>query len=193
MDGDAEFGEVVLDGVRVPDADRIGAPGDGWSVAVTTLDRERLALAGPHRHRGSGPIAEALRLWRERPDRDPVLRDRLAGAWIDAEVARLTTIRLRATQPADGPGPVGAVAKLLAAEVDQRVWELCVDLLGPAGALYDTWDTGTPRAAGESRRDVRRAFLRSRALTIQGGTAEVLRSLVGERVLGLPPEPRISP
>ena len=190
MDGDAEFAEVLLDGVRVPDSHRIGPPGDGWAVAVTTLDRERLALAGPHRRQGSGPIAEALRLWRERPDRDAVLRDRLAGAWIDAEVARLTAIRLRATQPPDGPGPVGAVAKLLAAEVDQRVWELCVDLLGPAGALYDTWETGTPWAAGGSRRDVRRAFLRSRALTIQGGTAEVLRSLLGERVLGLPPEPR---
>ncbi|HEV3400853.1 MAG TPA: acyl-CoA dehydrogenase family protein [Acidimicrobiales bacterium] len=192
MDGDAEFAEVVLDGVRVPDAQRIGPSGDGWAVAVTTLDRERLALAGPHRQ-GSWPIAEALRLWRERPDRDAVLRDRLAGAWIDAEVARLTAIRLRATQQPGGPGPVGAVAKLLGGEVDQRVWELCVDLLGPAGALYDTWETGTPGAAGESRRDVRRAFLRSRGLTIQGGTAEVLRSLLGERVLGLPPEPRAGP
>ncbi len=192
MDGDAEFGEVVLDGVRVPDADRIGPRGNGWTVAVTTLERERLALAGPHRRQGSGPIAEALRLWREQPDRDPVLRDRLAGAWIDAEVARLTTTRLRATQPPQGPGPLGAVAKLLAAEVDQRVWELCVALLGPAGALYDTWQAGTPGTVGESRRDVRRAFLRARALTIQGGTAEVLRSLIGERVLGLPPEPRVS-
>ncbi|HEX2275421.1 MAG TPA: acyl-CoA dehydrogenase family protein [Acidimicrobiales bacterium] len=189
MDGDAEFAEVRLEGVRVPDADRVGDPGGGWEVAVTTLDHERLALAGPHRRQGSGPVAEALRLWRQGPGSDPVLRDHLAGAWIDAEAARLTTARLRATQGPDGPGAVGAVAKLLTAEVDQRVWELCVELLGPAGALYDTWETGVPRSAGESRRDVRRAFLRSRALTIQGGTAEVVRTMLAERVLGLPPEP----
>lgn len=190
IDGDAEFDEVLLDGVVVADADRIGEPGEGWAVAVTTLAHERLALAGPGRARGSGPIAEALRLWGERPDHDPVLRDRLAGLWIEAEAARLTTARLRATQGRDGPGPIGAVAKLLTAEVDQRVWELCVELLGPAGALYDSWETGVPQAAGESRRDVRRAFLRSRGLTIQGGTSEVTRTMLGERVLGLPPEPR---
>ena len=189
MDGDAEFDEVLLDRVAVPDADRVGPPGGGWTVAVTTLDHERLALAGPQRAQGSGPIAEAVRLWRERPDADAVLRDRLAGAWIEAEVARLTTARLRATQGRDGPGPLGAVAKLLTAEVDQRVWELCVELLGPEGALYDSWDTGIPRSAGESRRDVRRAYLRSRGLTIQGGTSEVTRTALAERALGLPPEP----
>ena len=189
MDGDAEFDEVLLDRVVVPDADRVGAPGAGWTVAVTTLDHERLALAGPQRARGTGPIADAVRLWRERPDRDAARRDRLAGAWIEAEVARLTTTRLRATQGRDGPGPLGAVAKLLTAEVDQRVWALCVELLGPEGALYDSWETGIPRSAGESRRDVRRAFLRSRGLTIQGGTSEVTRTLLAERVLGLPPEP----
>jgi alkylation response protein AidB-like acyl-CoA dehydrogenase len=190
MDGDAEFADVHLEGVRVPDADRVGAAGDGWTVAVTTLDHERLALAGPHRRQGSGPVAEALRLWRERGDADPVLRDRLACSWIESEVARLTTARLRATQGRDGPGALGAVAKLLTASADQRVWELCVDMLGPAGTLYDSWETRVPQAAGESRRDVRRAFLRSRGLTVQGGTAELLRTMVGERVLGLPPEPR---
>jgi alkylation response protein AidB-like acyl-CoA dehydrogenase len=193
MDGDAELCEVLLDDVRVPDGDRIGEPGGGWAVAVTTLDHERLALAGPHRNQGSGPVAEALRVWRERPRSDPVLRDRLAGAWIEAEVARLTTTRLRATQGRDGPGAVGAVAKLLTAEVDQRVWELCVELLGPGAMRYDSWETGIPRAAGESRRDVRRAFLRSQALTIQGGTAEVVRTMLAERVLGLPPEPGPAP
>lgn len=193
MDGDAEFAEVRLRGLRVPDADRVGAAGEGWTVAVTTLDHERLALAGPHRRQGSGPIAEALRLWRERGDADPVLRDRLAGAWIECEVARLTTARLRATQGRDGPGPVGAVAKLLTASADQRAWELCVDLLGPEGTLYDSWEPAISQSAGESRRDVRRAFLRSRGLTIQGGTAEVLRTMLGERVLGLPPEPSREP
>jgi len=185
MDGDAEFDEVLLHGVRVPDCDRIGGDGNGWTVALTTLDHERQALARPGRTRGSGPIAEALRLWREQGDHDPVMRDRLARLWIEAEAARLTAVRVAAGAPSAAP-----VARLLTSEVDQRIWEFCVELLGPSGALYDDWNLGIPRAAGESGRDVRRAFLRSRALTIQGGTAEISRSLLAERVLGLPPEPR---
>jgi alkylation response protein AidB-like acyl-CoA dehydrogenase len=82
------------------------------------------------------------------------------------------------------------VAKLAAAETDQRVWELCVDLLGPEGTLYDDWSFHAPETAGQSRRDPRRAWLRSRGVTIQGGTSEIVRTLLGERVLGLPPEPR---
>ena len=184
MDGDAEFDEVVMDGARIPDGHRLGPAGGGWQVALDTLTSERLALAGPARDRHSGPIAEALRLWSTREAHDPVLRHRLAGLWVEAEVARLTVARARA-----GDSAAGAVARLLAAEVDQRVWELCVDLLGPEATLYDTWETHAPRAAGESRRDPRRAFLRSRALTIQGGTAEITRTLLAERVLGLPSPP----
>jgi alkylation response protein AidB-like acyl-CoA dehydrogenase len=189
MDGDAEFAEVVIGGARVPDAHRLGAAGEGWAAVTTILLHERLALAGPARGRGSGPIAEALRLWRGRANHDPVLRHRLAGLWIEAEVARLNVARARA-EDAPVPGPEAAAARLLAAQVDQRVWECCVDLLGPAGALYDSWEPHLPSQAGESRRDPRRAFLRSRALTIQGGTAEIVRTLLAERVLGLPPEPR---
>ena len=126
-----------------------------------------------------------MRLWHAREDKDPVLRAVLTKAWIEAEVARLTVRRARATGEPDG-----GVAKLLTAESDQRVWALCVDLLGPEGALYDTWDGYVPAEAGESRRDPRRAYLRSRALTIQGGTAEITRTLLAERVLGLPVDPR---
>ena len=182
MDGDAEFDEVVLDGAPIPDDQRLGPRGGGWEVALATLASERLALAGPTRDRHGGPIGEALRLWRDREDRDPVLRHRLAGLWVDAEVARLTVARARA-----GSSSAAAVARLVTAEVDQRVWELCVELLGPDGALYDSWEPHAPRAAGESRRDPRRAFLRSRALTIQGGTAEITRTLLAQTALGLPP------
>jgi alkylation response protein AidB-like acyl-CoA dehydrogenase len=184
LDGDAEFDEVVLDGSRVADAHRLGPAGGGWQVAVATLSSERLALAGPTRDRHGGPIGEVLRLWRERKDHDPVLRHRLADLWVHAEVARLTVARARA-----GSSAAAAVARLLAADVDQRVWELCVDLLGPDGALYDSWEPHEPRAAGESRRDPRRAYLRSRALTVQGGTAEIVRTLLAERVLDLPSSP----
>ena len=181
LDGDAEFDEVVLDGASIPDVHRLGPPGGGWQVAVATLASERLALAGPTRHRNGGPIGEALRLWRDREDRDPVLRHRLAALWVDAEVARLTVARARAGSPA-----AAAVARLLTAEVDQRVWDLCVELLGPEGALYDSWEPHVAHAAGESRRDPRRAYLRSRALTVQGGTAEITRTLLAERILDLP-------
>ena len=184
MDGDAEFDEVVLDRPRVPDAHRLGPAGGGWQVALATLASERVALAGPTRDRHGGPIGEALRLWRDREGRDPVLRHRLAALWVDAEVARLTVARGRAGSPS-----AAAVARLLTAEVDQRVWELCVELLGAEGVLYDSWEPHAPRAAGESRRDPRRAFLRSRAFTIQGGTAEITRTLLAERVLGLPSPP----
>lgn len=193
MDGDAEFNEVVLSATEVPDGHRIGPAGEGWSVAVTTLLHERLALAGPTRARNAGPIAEALRLWRaciSSGHGDPVLRDRLAGAWIEAEVVRLLVERARAGVARGSPGPGAAVVKLATAEADQRVWELCVDLLGPEGTLYDDWAVHAPATAGESRRDPRRAWLRSRAVTIQGGTSEIVRTLLGERVLGLPPEPR---
>ena len=181
MDGDAEFDEVVVEGSLVPDTHRLGPPGGGWQLAVATLASERLALAGPTRDRHGGPIGEALRIWRGRADRDPVLRHRLAALWVDAEAARLTVARGRA-----GSSSAAAVARLLSAEVDQRIWELCVELLGPDGALYDSWESHTPAAAGESRRDPRRAYLRSRALTVQGGSAEITRTVLAERALGLP-------
>ena len=185
LDGDAEFDEVVVDGARVPDAHRLGPPGGGWQVAMATLASERLALAGPTRGRHAGPIGEALRLWRDREDRDPVLRHRLAALWVEAEAARLTVARARAGSPS-----AAAVARLLTAEVDQRVWDLCVELLGAAGALYDSWEPHVPSTAGASRRDPRRAYLRSRALTVQGGTAEITRTLLAEQVLDLPSPPR---
>lgn len=190
LDGDEEVNEVVLAGVAVPDAHRIGDVGGGWDVAMATLDRERLALTGPPRAQGGGPIAEAVRLWGERSDRDPVLLDRLVQLWVESEVARLTVAGVREDSGDRGPGARGAVAKLLVADVDQRVRALSLDLLGTAGALYDSWEPHRPAAAGESGRDPRRAYLRSRAATIQGGTTEILRTLVAERVLGMPAEPR---
>ncbi|MGI9033527.1 MAG: acyl-CoA dehydrogenase family protein [Acidimicrobiales bacterium] len=192
MDGDAEFDEVAISVAELPDSHRIGPAGEGWSVAMATLVSERLALAGATRARDEGPIAEALRLWHEREPSlgdDAVMRDRVAAAWIDAEVARLLVERLRAGVVSGSPGPEAAMAKLAAGEADQRVWDLCIDLLGPEGTLYDDWSFHAPEAAGEARRDPRRAWLRSRALTIQGGTSEIVRTLVGERVLGLPREP----
>ncbi|MET0459339.1 MAG: acyl-CoA dehydrogenase family protein [Ilumatobacteraceae bacterium] len=196
MTGQAEFSEVYLTDVRVPDADRIGDVGDGWRVAMTTLSNERTSIGGGGRApaRGSGAIAEALRIWADLPSdrRHPALRDRLLRLWSDAEVLRLTNRRAGVSRRTGTPGPEGSIAKLAFGTLNQRIYELCVDLLG-ADAL-DGADYGFRRddhlgyvgPPGSARM----FFLRSRANSIEGGTTEIQRNIVGERVLGLPPEPR---
>ena len=196
MTGQAEFSEVYLTDVRVPDTDRIGDPGDGWRVAMTTLGNERSNIGGGGRapERGSGAIAEALRIW---ADLDPAnrtgqARDRLMSLWCEAEVLRLTNARASASRRTGTTGPEGSTSKLAFASVNQRIYNLCVDLLGAdalIGADYELRRedhlgyVGPPGSA-------RMFFLRSRANSIEGGTAEIQRNIIGERVLGLPPEPR---
>lgn len=196
MTGQAEFSEVFLSGVRIPDADRIGDVDDGWRVAMTTLGNERNAIGGGGStpERGSGAIAEAVRIWNELPadERDPVRRDGLMTLWIRSEVLRLTNARAAANRRAGQPGAEGSVGKLAFTRLNQDVYEFCVDLLG-AAALVDA-DYGMRRVdhLGYVGRPgtARMYFLRSRANTIEGGTTEVQRNIIGERVLGLPPEPR---
>jgi alkylation response protein AidB-like acyl-CoA dehydrogenase len=192
--GEAEFNEVYLTEVRVPDDDRLGDVGDGWRVSMTTLMNERSTIGGGSSPgRGSGPIAEAVRLWELLPDKRPAIRDRLVRLWSEAEVLRLTNLRASQNRTAGNPGPEGSIAKLMFAEVNQRIYELCVDLLG-ADAMVD-YDFEMRRAdvvgligpPGSSRK----MFLRSRANSIEGGTSEIQRNILGERVLGLPGEPRV--
>jgi alkylation response protein AidB-like acyl-CoA dehydrogenase len=194
--GEAEFNEVYLTEVRVPDADRIGDVGEGWRVAMTTLSNERTTIGGGGGGvpaRGSGAIAEAVRIWREEvADRNPVARDELVKLWIRAEVLRLTNIRASQNRRAGNPGPEGSIAKLEFAKVNMDIYEYCVDLLGPAGMVgYDfemrrAESLGLTGPPGTSRK----MFLRARANSIEGGTSEIQRNIIGERVLGLPGEPR---
>jgi alkylation response protein AidB-like acyl-CoA dehydrogenase len=196
MTGEAEFNEVYMTDVRVPDADRIGGVGEGWRVSMTTLANERTSIGGGGGGpaRGSGAIAEAVRIWNEEvADKHPAVRDRLVQLWIEAETLRLTNIRASQNRKAGNPGPEGSIAKLKFAEVNMAIYELCVDLLG-ADALVD-YDYTMHRGAnlgliggpGMSRR----MFLRARANSIEGGTSEIQRNILGERVLGLPGEPRV--
>jgi alkylation response protein AidB-like acyl-CoA dehydrogenase len=196
LTGEAEFNEVFFTDARVPDADRLGGEGDGWRVALTTLMNERVAIGGGVGRRGQGPIGDAVRLWRERWQGDPsphaaALRDRLMAAWTRNEVARLTNLRASVARRAGTPGPEGSVAKLTYAEENKRTYELCLDLLGADGMLYGS-DYPKIRPAGVAigTPDVHKAFLRVRANSIEGGTSEVMRNILGERVLGLPGEPR---
>jgi alkylation response protein AidB-like acyl-CoA dehydrogenase len=194
--GEAEFNEVYMTDVRVPDADRIGDVGEGWRVAMTTLMNERTSIGGGGGApaRGSGAIAEAIRIWNEEvADKHPAARDRLMQLWIEAEALRLTNIRAGQNRKAGNPGPEGSIAKLKFAEVNMAIYELCVDLLG-ADALVDydyemrrAENLGLTGPPGSSRK----MFLRARANSIEGGTSEIQRNILGERVLGLPGEPRV--
>ena len=194
--GEAEFNEVYMTEVRVPDADRIGDVGEGWRVAMTTLSNERTTIGGGigAPPRGSGSIAEAVRIWQEEPyvDKSGATRDRLMQLWVRAEALRLTNIRGSQNRKAGNPGPEGSIAKLMFAEINKDIYELCVDLLGPAGLVdYDfemrrSENLGLVGAPGTSRK----MFLRSRANSIEGGTSEIQRNILGERILGLPGEPR---
>ncbi len=189
--GEAEFNEVYLTDVRIPDRERLGAVGEGWRVTLTTLMNERVALGGGVGSRGSGPIAEAVKLWKAASRHDPVLRERLVRLWAQAEAGRLTNLRASQLREAGTPGPEGSVGKLLNAELNQRIYELCIDLLGPAGMLYASYAMRRPDEASFVGSDVRKMLLRSRANTVEGGTSEIMRNILGERVLGLPGEPRV--
>jgi alkylation response protein AidB-like acyl-CoA dehydrogenase len=191
MTGEAEFNEVFFTDVRIPDDQRLDEVGAGWRVATTTLMNERVAIGGGVPSRSAGPIHYALEIYRSAP-RGPVERERLMQVWVAAEVQRLTNMRARQLRRAGTPGPEGSVAKLAGAELNKRVYELCVDLMGMAGTLYaNHYEMTRPATAGEARPDVRHSFLRSRANSIEGGTSEIMRNILGERVLGLPGEPRL--
>jgi alkylation response protein AidB-like acyl-CoA dehydrogenase len=190
MTGDAEFNEVYLNDVRLPDELRLGGEGDGWRVSMTTLMNERVSIGGGRAKRGSGAIAVAVDVWKRTGRTDPAYRDRLMRLWVAAEVNRLTNIRAGQMRKAGTPGPEGSVAKLTFAELNQAISELCVDLMGPEGQLYTDYDSPRRESVGFFTGDPRYFFLRSRANSIEGGTSEVLRNILGERVLGLPGEPR---
>ena len=190
MTGDAEFNEVYLNDVRLPDDLRLGGEGDGWRVSMTTLMNERVSIGGGRAKRGSGAIAVAVDVWKRTGQTDPVHRDRLMKLWVAAEVNRLTNVRAGQLRKAGTPGPEGSVAKLTFAELNQAISELCVDLMGAEGQLYTDYDSPRRESVGFFTGDPRYFFLRSQANSIEGGTSEVLRNVLGERVLGLPGEPR---
>ncbi|HEX2039343.1 MAG TPA: acyl-CoA dehydrogenase family protein, partial [Acidimicrobiales bacterium] len=136
MTGEAEFNEVYLTDVRIPDSRRVGEVGDGWRVALTTLMNERVAIGGRIPPRGSGLIASLVDLWRERrSDGDGAVRDRLMSLWVRAEVLRLTNIRAAQLRAAGTPGPEGSIAKLAMAEFNKDGTEFGVDVLGAEGML----------------------------------------------------------
>jgi len=174
MNGDIHFNEVFMTDAVVSDADRIGDVGDGWRVAITTLMHERGAL-GP----GGGPgRRELIDLIRRVGAADDVLtRERTARVISELEVGRLTNLRAREARRAGRPpGPEGSGAKLRGAAAIKALADVAIDLEGLVGLIgEDEWLT---------------LFLTAPSISIRGGTDEIQRNILGERVLGLPPEPR---
>jgi alkylation response protein AidB-like acyl-CoA dehydrogenase len=172
--GEAEFNELFLEEARVPHANIVGGEGNGWGVAITTLMHERATLAFGLQIQVKIALRQLMEAARGNGQADdPVIRDRLAQIHIESEVLRLNAYRgLSAIMKTGVPGPEGSLGKWQWADVNQRLTELALDIAGPRAQLAsDDW---TYR------------WLRARANSIEGGTTEILKNIVAERVLGLP-------
>jgi len=191
LTGDAEFNEVFLTGVRLGDDLRLGDVGDGWRVARTTLMNERVAIGGGPLPREGGMIGALANTWRERADlRTPGLHDTVLRLWVAAEAARLTAQRLRQQLAAGQPGPEGSTAKLAFATLNQEISGVELELLGDEGLRHDDWSMRRESTVDFLGRTAAYRYLRAKGNSIEGGTSEVLRNIIAERVLGLPTEPR---
>ena len=191
LTGEAEFNEVFLTDVRIPDSYRLGEEGQGWKVATATLMNERVAIGGAAAPREGGMIGVVAKTWRDRPElRTAELHDRLMMLWVEAEVARLTGQRLRQKLALGQPGPEGSAMKLTFARLAQQLSGLELELLGEDGLRYSDWTMVRPDIVEFTGRDAGYRYLRAKGNSIEGGTSEILRNIVAERVLGLPAEPR---
>ena len=186
MTDDAEFCEVFFEDVRVPAENLLGAPGAGWAIAMGIVQHER----GPmwtfvFQRKIRRSLAQLVQLLREHPAsgdalRDPLVRQRLAQAHIEVELLRLSGYRSLTTLLRSGhPGPESSLEKVLGSETDQRLQDLALELFGPYGALREG---ESALAAGA----VPRQFLYARSETIMGGTSEIQRNVIAQRILGLP-------
>ncbi|GJM38305.1 MAG: acyl-CoA dehydrogenase [Acidimicrobiales bacterium] len=195
--GEAEFNEVYMTDVRVPDDCRIGDRGEGWRAALTTLMNERTAIGGGGGGSapkvGSGPIGNLVKVYEASDQKCEARQDELMQLWIRAEVLRLTNMRAIQAAKKGQPGPEGSVAKLAGAELNKDIYSWAVDLQGMAGQIGFDYTFRRPGAVDldGSSQGIGYAFLRARANSIEGGTSEVLRNIMGEQMLGLPGEPRI--
>ncbi len=187
LTGDEEFNEVYFDNVRVHDSQILGGLNNGWAVGMTTLMYERLALGFGLQVRLRIALDGLVELARHTTKngapvtRDPVMRQKLAQLWIDTEVFKYTGARaITKLLKGELPGPEASTGKMMWVEGHQRLQELAMEIQGP----YSQIMKGSPWAVAEGL--WQHTFLRSRANSIEGGTTEIQRNIIGERVLGLP-------
>jgi alkylation response protein AidB-like acyl-CoA dehydrogenase len=172
--GEAEFNELFIEEARIPDENIVGGEGNGWMVAITTLMHERAGLALGLQVQLKIAIGELMDEIRERGlEDDPIIRQRIAQVYIESECVRLNASRgLTRTMKTGIPGPEGSLTKWQWSDANQALTELAMDVRGPEAPITDS--------------DWTYRFLRARANSIEGGTTEILRNIVAERVLGLP-------
>jgi alkylation response protein AidB-like acyl-CoA dehydrogenase len=192
MTGEAEFNEVYFTDVRIPNAELLGNPGDGWRVSLTTLMNERVSIGGTIPQKGSGTIQALTSTWAKLPAerQDSATRDDVMKLWSRAEVLRLTNIRANQMRKMGDPGPEGSIGKMASANLNKDIYAKVMDLLGADGMLYGSYEMVRPETA-MGFDTLQKAFLRSRANSIEGGTTEVMLNILGERVLGLPGDVRV--
>jgi alkylation response protein AidB-like acyl-CoA dehydrogenase len=202
--GDAEFNEVFMQEVRIPDSMRVGPEGEGWRVAVTTLMNERVALSGAGSLSGDAVGGSAIDrlIARHRPVQSPLDRQRLAQLYIEGQLIKLNNQRAADRRKSGAEaGPEGSITKLMQAEYNKRLQNCAVDMEGVGAAAWEgapltgatsTGELAFVEEASDATRDTVRGFLRAQANTIEGGTSNVMRNILGERVLGLPKEPDTS-
>ncbi|MBM3674121.1 MAG: acyl-CoA dehydrogenase [Actinobacteria bacterium] len=198
--GDAEFNEVFFTDARVRNDWMLGREGDGWKVAITTLMNERVSLSGAGSIGGDAvggsPVQRLLE--RHRGIADPLARQQLAQAYIESRLIRLNNERAAAKRKSGGEaGPEGSITKLQQAEFNQRLQKLAIDLEGATGVAWEGRNLSLTERVGrapqvEEDALVAFGFLRAQANTIEGGTSDIMRNILGERVLGLPKEPDAS-
>ena len=195
MTGGAEFNEVFLTDVRVPDAERLGDINQGWTVSQHTLVYERYNMPQTP-GRGEGAISVAVAAWKARPDRGSAaalaLRAELMRHWVDAEVVRLLQLRAGVLRSQGSSGPEGSLGKLAVSTVGRRLAEWAPALLGVEATLLAEGYRG--EGSGSLRRGARTATMAcvgSPGMAIAGGTDQIQRNIIGDRVLGLPREPAV--
>ncbi len=192
MTGEAEFNEVYFTDTRIPNAEMLGNPGDGWRVSLTTLMNERVSIGGSIPQKGSGTIQALTSTWAQLPAerKDGATLDEVMKLWSRAEVLRLTNIRANQARKMGDPGPEGSIGKMASANLNKDIYAKVMDLMGADGMLYGSYEMIRPETA-MGFETLQKAFLRSRANSIEGGTTEVMLNILGERVLGLPGDVRV--
>jgi alkylation response protein AidB-like acyl-CoA dehydrogenase len=197
MNGGADFNEVFLSDVRIPDSERLGDVGAGWMVSNATLAQERYNMPRIP-NRGDGVIAGVVSAWQAREDKTSpealVIKDLLLQHWVAAEVLRLLQARAATLRATGGSGPEGSLGKLATSVLYRRLAEFGPAILGADAMLIDGYEGGSMmrwdmRSNGEYV--IQQSLVASPGMSIAGGTDEIQRNIIGDRVLGLPREPSV--
>jgi alkylation response protein AidB-like acyl-CoA dehydrogenase len=197
MNGGADFNEVFLSDVRIPDSERLGDVGAGWMVSNATLAQERYNMPRIP-NRGDGVIAGVVSAWQAREDKTSpealVIKDLLLQHWVAAEVLRLLQARAAMLRAAGGSGPEGSLGKLATSVLYRRLAEFGPAILGADAMLIDGYQGRSmmrPDAGQNGQYMIQQSLVGSPGMSIAGGTDEIQRNIIGDRVLGLPREPSV--